>query len=192
MNPKALGCFTSSQDRASSWMMSALAEVKSRVLETGLLKVRGNAHSFIKASRLFLRTYRGADAQFAFQSIPAVQIAAEQFAQLANDIDDIRDPLVTTPEKLIFNEVRYLGFDAERLLVTRSSEVLMATNATLVNQLSKWTKECEELRNEILNNPQLDENTARAYARKIFRTKVIGAVMPGYPLSGGEETIPHE
>jgi len=188
MNPSALGCFTSAKGRASSWMMSALAEVKSRVLESGLLKVRGNAERFIKSSRSFLQTYRGTDAQLAFQSIPAVMIAAEQYKQLAEDIDDIRDPLVTTPEKLIFNEVRYLGFDAERLLVDRSHEVLMGTNATLVNQLNKWTQQCEVLRAEILSDQNLDENTERAYARKIFRTKVIGSVMPGFPLSGGEPT----
>jgi hypothetical protein len=188
MNPSALGCFTSAKDRASSWMMSALAEVKSRVLESGLLKARGNAETFIKGIRSILKSYQGMEAQLAFQSIPAVSVAAEQHYALANDLDDIRDPLVTTPEKLIFNEVRYLGFDATRLLTTRSHEILLGTNATLINQLNKWTQTCEELREEILSNQHLDENTERAYARKLFRTKVIGTVMPGFPLSGGEPT----
>jgi len=160
-----------------------LAEVKARVLEHGLLTVRGKAQDFIKSSRALLYHYKGADARSTLMSTPAIAIAVDQHGQLASDIDDIRDPLVTKPEDLIFNKVRYLGFDASRLLTTRAHEILLASNATLINQLSMWTREYVRLTEEILSNPHLDDNTARAYARKLFRTKVIGSVMPGFPLS---------
>jgi hypothetical protein len=180
--PQVLGCYIDAKGRASDFLMTALAEVKARVIESGLLKMRGNAESFLKRSRGLLQHYKGGDAQSAIKSIPAVMVAAKQFSALANTIDDLRDPLVTTPENLIFDKVTYLGFDAERIMVTRSSEVLMATNATLVNQYKQWSIKYFSLTEEILSDEALDENTARAYSRILFRTKVIGSVMPGFPL----------
>ncbi|QCF24448.1 RNA-dependent RNA polymerase [Entomophthora muscae mitovirus 4] len=186
--PQVLGCHQFAKTRAMNFFMTSLAEVKSRILEQGLLKVRGSALETIKSLKYIHQDSEGSDAQSILKAVPALMVTANQYSQLAEDIDDLRDPLVTTPEKLIFNEVRYLGFDSSRINVTRNAEMLMATNATLVNQYKRWLKEYFELSHKILSDELLDQHTERSFARKLFRTKVIGSVMPGFPLSGGKES----
>jgi len=180
--PEILGCHQLANDRAMNFFMSAMAEVKARVLESGMLKARGNAEVMIKNLRKLLPHFKGVDAQSAYQSIPALELSYAQFRELANDLDDLRDPMVTTPEKLIFDKVTILGFDSTRLMATRSHEVLLASNATLLNRFRMWYREYLNLKGEILSNEALDENTERALAKKLFRTNVIGVVMPGFPL----------
>lgn len=184
--PTILGCFSNSKVRAKEWFYTSVSEIKARILEKALLHARGQALAAIKSAKPLIQCYRGVDAQSAFSAIPSNSIIAQQFETLTSDIDDLRDPLVTTPEKLLFSQVRYLAFDGTRIMVERPNRILLALNATLVNQLRAWTRLYDGLINE-LSAPTTDLNRSRAIARLLYRTKVIGAVMPGFPLSGGEE-----
>lgn len=186
--PQVLGCHSMAKDRAMNFFKVSLAEVKARVLEAGILKTIGIAKETIKDLKSIHNDYEGLDSQSILKAVPSIMITAKQYSTLMSDIDALRDPLETTPEKLIFNEVRVLGFDASRINTTRDTTLLMATNATLVNQYMRWLRDYFDLTNKVLSDELMDLNAERAIARKLFRTKVIGTVMPGFPLSGGKET----
>lgn len=85
--------------------------------------------------RSLIKGYEGSDAQSTLQAIPAISILIDQFTDLNNEIEDIRDPLTATPERLTFDKNFLTGFDPERIHVGRAHEVVAANNATLVNQI---------------------------------------------------------
>jgi len=180
--PTVIGCFsTPSSQRAYDWYVSAAAEAKARILDASILDLIGTSKTYIRKLRNILKSYDGTDAQSALRSVPAVELILNQYELLNNQIEDLRDPLVTKPEGLIFEKEIRLGFDPTRLFNTRRHEIVLSSNATLVNSITIWTKEFDAVMTIVMTD-QIDENAERALAKKLFRTKVIGTVMPGFPL----------
>jgi len=178
--PEVLGCFQT-EARASSFLIPALAECKARILEGSLLKLRGSSQDAIKAQRGIIRHYRGSDAQSALLSVPSIKLIYDQFTETREQLENLRDPMITTPESLIIDKRVLLGFDPDRINTKRNHEILLATNATLVNNFSRWYRDHCLISERILNNTW-DANTERAKSRILFRTQIIGVVMPGFPL----------
>jgi len=171
-------------------LTAALAECKARVMEDGLLAARSKANDMIKSiTNNAKNCYKGVDFQTALYNLPVVEVSRNQYKQLEEDIMKLRNPKEVTPDKLIFNQVVFLGFDATRLLTTRSHEIILSSNATLINRLTLWGKKYSDLRKKFLYS-DIDENSQRAMARELFRTNVIGAVMPGFPILSGHRS-PH-
>jgi len=112
------------------------AECKARVLDKSLVALHGESLRVIKTLKALVRGYKGTDAQSALHAVPAVSLILLQYQELQGQIDDLRDPMVTSPEKLIFDKATMLGFSPERLFNTRRHEVVLANNATLVNTIS--------------------------------------------------------
>jgi predicted Fe-S protein YdhL (DUF1289 family) len=44
-----------------------------------------------------------------------------------------------------------------------------------------WSKQYSQLKQEVLSDCH-NENVERALSRKLYRTNIIGTVMPGFPL----------
>jgi len=179
--PDVLGCFTNNEQRAHTWYVQAAAECKARILDKALVQLHGESQRSIKTVRNFLRCYTGNDAQSALKAIPVVELIINQYQELGDQIEDLRDPMVTKPDTLVFDSDIRLGFSPDRLFNTRRHQVVLSNNATLVNTISHWTKDYVNLK-EIILQDSTNLNEERAIARKLFRTKVIGAVMPGFPL----------
>lgn len=178
--PEVLGCFQS-RSRAEQFLIPALAENKARVLEASLLKLRGQSADALKVQKRLIRHYRGSDAQSALLSIPSVKLIFDQYQDTREQLENIRDPMITSPESLVMNKAALLGFDPDRINTKRNHEILLATNATLVNNFAKWYRDHCSISLLIQNNTW-DENTERAKTRILFRTQIIGTVMPGFPL----------
>jgi hypothetical protein len=181
--PDSMGCFNSSSEssRAKDWYMTSAAEAKARILDKAILDLIGTSKAYIRKLRRIVSGYSGTDAQSALRAVPAVELILDQYTFLNNQIEALRDPLETKPETLLFEKEIRLGFNPERLLSARRHEVVLGSNMTLVNNIKLWTKEFVSL-SDIIRQDQTDENTERAYAKRLFRTNVIGTVMPGFPL----------
>jgi hypothetical protein len=176
-----VGC-NSAYSKASDLMMNAMAECKARVIEEGLLKSRGTFKELIRDSKKLLKDFKGGSAQAAYQSMPSLQLTASEVRRTEEDIDKLRDPLVVTRESVIFSKGILTSFDATRVMMTRPHEILLGNQASLANQLKLWFITYSHLMSESKWVYE-DVHSLRAFARKLFRTKVIGTVMPGFPLT---------
>jgi hypothetical protein len=181
VNPSVLGCFDNNSERAYTWYTQAMGESKVRILDASTLKLIGVSKTYLKSMRNLLKDFKGLNAQKALMAIPSVNLLSDQFTVLNNEIERLRDPTEINPESATFNNIIRTGFDPERIHVVRSSVVMSAMNATMFNVIKQWTGEYNKVKTLVIED-SLDENTERAKSRSLYRTKVIGTVMPGFPL----------
>nr|URY18747.1 RNA-dependent RNA polymerase [Erysiphe necator associated mitovirus 3] len=183
-NASALGCFNSSTRRAKEFFVSSMAEIKARELNGGLIKTNGLINDLVKKFKYLLINYKGHNHHEALKAIPFVRLILDQRVDIMNSVDLLQDASALTAEDIVLDykqKAPISTFDPTKILTKRTHELILNRDATIVNQYSRWIKDYNVIKQNVLNN-SCDENTERAWARKCFRTATIGAVMPGFPL----------
>nr|QIR30246.1 RNA-dependent RNA polymerase [Plasmopara viticola lesion associated mitovirus 23] len=179
----SLGCFESAY-RAKQIFIPAMAEIKARELDRGLISTKGKSDSIMKNLKLFLRGYKGCNPREALTSIPYVSLIMNQRSDLIESLEKLRDPMLLSAEDIVLNyknSAPTMTFDPERIMAKRTHELMLSRDSSIVNNYNRWLKQYHLLKQNILKDAW-DENTERSHVRKIFRTSTIGAVMPGFPL----------
>lgn len=180
-----IGCSTNVEE-LRILALQLLAEAKARVLEEGLRKVKDSSDKFLRTAKEYLASYEGSNAATALKSLPVVDVAIKQHSQLVASIEDIRSYQGNFSDKeLLFTKEAYLGFDPLRLWNARTSEVIQASNATLVNKFASVAKDYHSLIGVILSTDG-DEHQDRALVRKVLGPRALTPVLPGYPLVAGK------
>jgi hypothetical protein len=129
--------------------MQTIAEVKTQMLEVGLKKCAQKGAPFIRKVTE-LATSLGVGDQVVLVQIPPVEVIRNNLMSLQGEFDRLRSAYWDNDEDIVFGRVTHVGLDPERVLQTRSSHLILQSNAALRNKYSQWAREYIALREEAL------------------------------------------
>jgi hypothetical protein len=133
-----LGC-SRSEEFYLTFVMQTLAEVKTGMLEKAIKKAQQNLYDFQKEAgklSIMVPDELDMDCQALIQRIPPVSACLYEVADMQTNMDKLRTAYWDADEDIVFNRVVRMGLDPSRALATRTHELIVASNVSLVNKYS--------------------------------------------------------
>jgi hypothetical protein len=158
----SLGCLRSEEFK-NTFVFQTLAEVKTAILEKAIKNTHMKLYKFVKEVAETLHECipdtLGMDSQSILRLLPFVNPIILDTASLQHEADKLRSAYWDADEDIVFNRVVRLGVDPSRGLATRARDLILASNASLVNVYSLWCTNYKDLRVELLSG--LDQPAAQ-------------------------------
>lgn len=145
---EVFGCFER-QELKEKFVLQSLAEVKTALMENGIKRYFVLGQKFL--SDLVKEDLLELPDQGALLALPLVGAVRQQMLELQDSFESLRSAYYDLDEDIVFGKIIIAMSDPSRISTRRTSKMVVASQATLVNKYKMWAKDYIQTRHYLLS-----------------------------------------